>query len=140
MSENKTKPTNDDVMAFLNAVEPEKKREDSLEILRLMEDVTGEPPVLWGTIVGFGSYHYKYDSGREGDMPLVGFSPRKQAITLYIMSGFDAYDELLGKLGKFKTGKACLYIKKTEDVDLDVLRELVKQSAEHMKETNSPSE
>ena len=106
-------------------------------IKELMEEVTGEPATMWGgSIVGFGTHHYKYESGREGDMPLVGFSPRKKAITLYIMSGFDTHDELLGKLGKHSTGKACLYIKKTEDVDLDVLRELVMQSAKHMRETN----
>jgi len=138
MAENKTKENDGDVMAFLNAVEPEKKREDSFTIMELMEEVTGEKAKMWGTsIVGFGSYHYKYESGREGDMALVGFSPRKQAITLYIMAGFDNYDNLMENLGKYKTGKACLYIKKVEDVDMDVLRELVKQSAEHMKETNS---
>ena len=138
MSQNNTVANDNDVTAFLDAVEPEKKREDSFIIMKLMEEVTGEPPTMWGTsIVGFGSYHYRYESGREGDMPLVGFSPRKQAITLYIMTGFDAHDGLLGKLGKYKTGKACLYIKKTEDVDLGVLRELVKQSAEYMREKNS---
>ena len=137
MSQNKTVANENNVMAFLNAVEPEKKREDSLIITKLMEEVTGEQATMWGTsIVGFGNHHYRYESGREGDMPLVGFSPRKQAITLYIMAGFDAYDDLLGKLGKHKIGKSCLYIKKIEDVDLDVLRELVKQSAEHMRKTN----
>ena len=137
MSQNKTIANENDVMAFLNAVEPDKKREDSLNIAKLMEEVTGEQPTMWGTsIVGFGSYHYRYESGREGDMPLVGFSPRKQAITLYIMTGFDARDNLLSKLGKYKTGKACLYIKKIEDVDLSVLRELVRQSAEYMREKN----
>lgn len=138
MTQNKTVENDNDVMAFLNAVEPEKKREDSFTIMKLMEEVTGEPAKMWGTsIVGFGSHHYKYESGREGDMANVGFSPRKQAITLYIMAGFDNYDDLLSQLGKHKTGKACLYIKKLDDVDMDVLRELVKQSAEHMKETNS---
>jgi len=137
MSENKTQPTDNDVMAFLNTVEPEKKREDSLEILRLMEEATGEPPKMWGaSIIGFGSYHYQYASGREGDWTLVGFSPRKQAITLYLSYGYASFDDLMSKLGKFKTGKACLYVKKIEDVDLDVLRELVKRSAEHMKEIN----
>ena len=138
MSQNKTIANDKDVMAFLNSVEPEKKREDSVIIAKLMEEVTGEQPTMWGTsIVGFGSYHYRYESGREGDMPLVGFSPRKQAITLYIMTGFDAREDLLGKLGKYNTGKACLYIKKIEDVDLNVLRELVSQSAEYMREKNS---
>ena len=138
MSENKTKPTHDDVMAFLNAVEPEKKRQDSFEILHLMEEVTGEPPQMWGdSIIGFGSYHYKYASGREGDWMLVGFSPRKQAISLYLSYGYENFEDLMSKLGKYKTGKACLYVKKLEDVDQDVLRELVKRSAEHMKEANS---
>jgi hypothetical protein len=93
---------------------------------------------MWGdSIVGFGSYHYKYASGREGDWFVTGFSPRKQNLTLYIMSGFDEYERLLGKLGKHSTGKSCLYIKKIEDVDVDVLTELVKKSVEHMEKTNS---
>ena len=138
MSENKTRPTDADVMAFLNAVEPQKKRDDALVLLELMEEVTGEEATMWGTsIVGFGSYHYKYESGREGDMPLVGFSPRKQNLTLYIMPGFEQYDNLLGKLGKHSIGKSCLYIKKTGDVDMEVLRDLVQHSYQHMKETNS---
>jgi hypothetical protein len=88
---------------------------------------------MWGdSIVGFGSYHYKYKSGREGDWFLTGFSPRKQSLTLYIMSGFDEYDALLSQLGKFTTGKSCLYIKDLEDVDPGILRELVRQSAEHV--------
>ncbi len=103
-----------------------------------MEEVTGEKGKMWGdSIIGFGSYRYTYASGREGDWMLVGFSPRKQNITLYIMSGFDNYQNLLDKLGKHKTGKSCLYINKTEDVDMDVLRHLVKQSVDHMIETNS---
>lgn len=137
MAELKTKKNDGDVEAFLNTVEPEKKRKDSFEILELMEEVTGEKATMWGeSIIGFGSYHYTYASGREADWMLVGFSPRKQNITLYIMSGFDNYQNLLDKLGKHKTGKSCLYIKKTEDVDMDVLRDLVKQSVDHMIETN----
>lgn len=137
MSENKTRPTDASVMQFLNAVESERKREDSLILLEMMEEITGEEATMWGTsIVGFGSYHYKYESGREGDMPLIGFSPRKQNLTLYIMPGFDEYGELLEQLGKHKTGKACLYINKTDDVDMEVLGKLVKHSYEHMKETN----
>jgi hypothetical protein len=93
---------------------------------------------MWGdSIIGFGSYHYKYASGREGDSPLTGFSPRKRDLTLYIMSGFDQYEGLLAELGKHKTGKACLYIRKIEDIDLDTLRELVRQSVEHMVESNA---
>lgn len=138
MSELKTKKNDDDVIAYLNAVEPEKKREDSFAILKLMEEVTGEKARMWGaSIIGFGSYHYTYASGREGDWMLVGFAPRKQNLTLYIMSGFDNYGNLLDKLGKYKTGKSCLYIKKIEDVDTDVLRDLVKQSVAHMKENNT---
>jgi hypothetical protein len=98
-----------------------------------MKQVTGEEARMWGdSIVGFGSYHYKYASGREGDWFLTGFSPRKQAITLYIMAGFEQYDGLLNKLGKYTTGKACLYIKKLEDIDTNTLVELVKQSVAHM--------
>ena len=132
---NQTAPTKQSVEAFLHAVEDEKKREDSFELLDLMAEISGEEPVLWGdSLVGFGQYHYKYESGREGDFFLTGFSPRRQALTLYIMAGFDRYDELLGKLGKYKIGKSCLYVKRLSDVDRDVLRELVTLSVEHMKE------
>ncbi|MCG3209766.1 MAG: hypothetical protein FOGNACKC_03393 [Anaerolineae bacterium] len=138
MAELKTQPTDQNVAAFLNSIADDKKRQDCLAILGLMEQVMGAPPQMWGdSIVGFGSYHYKYASGREGDWFLTGFSPRKQNITLYIMAGFDQYDALLKKLGKFKTGKSCLYIKKLEDIDLPTLRDLVKQSAEHVARTNS---
>jgi hypothetical protein len=133
MAELKTKPNDQSVEEFLNGVADEKKRQDCHTILALMKQVTGAEPKMWGdSIVGFGSYHYKYKSGREGDWFLTGFSPRKQNLTLYIMAGFDRYDALLEKLGKFKTGKSCLYIKKVEDVDLSTLRELVEQSVEHM--------
>lgn len=106
-------------------------------ILDLMRDVTGVEPIMWGdSIIGFGTYHYKYTSGREADWFLTGFSPRKQSLTLYIMSGFSEYDQLLSKLGKHSTGKSCLYIKKLEDIDMDVLRDLILLSVEHMTETN----
>jgi len=119
MAELKTKRNDGSVVEFLNSVTDENKRQDSFEVLKMMEELTGEEPKMWGTsIIGFGSYHYKYASGREGDWFLVGFSPRKQNITLYIMSGFDQYNDLLGKLGKHSTGKSCLYIKKVEDVGL----------------------
>lgn len=135
MAELKTKQTDQSVDGFLNKVPEEKKREDSFAIKKLMEAVTGEPAKMWGdSIVGFGSYHYKYASGREGDWMLTGFSPRKQNLTLYIMPGFDRYEELMEKLGKYKTGKSCLYIKKLEDVNLDVLKELVDLSVKHMRE------
>jgi hypothetical protein len=102
-----------------------------------MKEVTGEEPKMWGdSIVGFGAYHYKYASGREGDWFLAGFSPRQQNLTLYIMAGFDNYEALLNQLGKFKTGKSCLYVNKIADVNPDVLQELVKQSVAHMRQTN----
>lgn len=138
MAELKTQKNDGDVNAFLNGVEHDKRRTDSFKVLALMEEVTGEKPKMWGdSIIGFGSYHYKYASGREADWFLTGFSPRKQSLTLYIMSGFDEYDALMAKLGKFKTGKSCLYINKLEDVDEAVLRELVQKSAKHMADTNS---
>jgi hypothetical protein len=137
MAELKTKRNKGDVEAFLNSVPNDKKRQDSFAVLELIKQVTGMKPEMWGdSIVGFGSYHYKYKSGREGDWFLTGFSPRKQNLTLYIMSGFDDYDKLLGKLGKHSTGKSCLYIKKLDDVDTDVLKDLVKQSVEHMQKSN----
>jgi hypothetical protein len=136
MAELKTQRNNQSVEAFLNKVEDPRKRADSFAILEIMKQVTGEPPAMWGdAIVGFGSYHYKYASGREGDMPVAGFSPRKQNLTLYIFTGFDEYHALLAKLGKFKTSKACLYIKKLEDVDQEALKELIRQSVEQMNKT-----
>ena len=137
MTELKTKRNKGDVEAFLNNVPDEKKRRDSFTILELMKKVTGKEPAMWGdSIIGFGSYHYKYASGREGDWFLTGFSPRKQNLTLYIMAGFDEHERLLGKLGKHSIGKSCLYIKKIDDIDVDVLKELVKRSVEHMERTN----
>jgi hypothetical protein len=98
-----------------------------------METISREPAKMWGTaIVGFGTYHYKYDSGREGDSPKVGFSPRAQNLTLYIMPGFNRYPELMEKLGKYKTGKSCLYVKKLEDIDSDILQELITESINYM--------
>ncbi|MCB0621068.1 MAG: DUF1801 domain-containing protein [Saprospiraceae bacterium] len=133
MSDLKTTPNNASVEDFLNQVEPEQKRQDAFEILRMMKEVTGAEPQMWGpSIVGFGAYHYKYESGREGDWFLVGFSPRKQNLTLYIMAGFKRYEELLAKLGKHKTGKSCLYLNKLADVDQKVLREMVAASVEYL--------
>ncbi len=133
MAENKTQPSEQSVEQFLHSVENKQKRDDCFQLVELMEDVVGEKATMWGSsIVGFGTYHYKYASGREGDFMLTGFAPRKTALTLYIMAGFEHYDELMAKLGKYKTGKSCLYVKKLDDIDLDVLRELVKQSAEHV--------
>jgi hypothetical protein len=123
------------VEEFLGNVENEKRRQDALAVLDLMKKVTGEEPKMWGdSIVGFGSYRYKYANGREGDWPVTGFSPRKQNLTVYIMPGFERYDELMQSLGKHKTGKSCLYINKLEDVDMDVLAELVKQSVAVMQQ------
>jgi hypothetical protein len=134
----KTTPNDRSVEAFLDSIDDEKKRQDSYRILELMKQVTGVEAQMWGdSIIGFGSYHYKYASGREGDWFLTGFSPRKQAITLYIMAGFDQYEALMNQLGKYKTGKACLYVKKLEDIDIRTLRELVKQSVEHLANTYS---
>ena len=130
----KTQKTNANVEEFLNEIEPEQKRVDAKAICALMADVTGAEATMWGTsIIGFGEYTYQYESGRTGEWMLVGFSPRKQNLTLYIMPGFEHYEDLLQKLGKHKTGKACLYINKLADVDLTVLRELVAQSVAHMK-------
>ncbi len=134
MAELKTKPTKANVSQFLKGIEDEQKRRDAREVLALMKEITGKRPKLWGTsIVGFGTYHYKYQSGREGDWPVTGFSPRKQNLTIYIMPGFSRYPSLMKKLGKYKTGKSCLYLKKLEDVDLKVLRQLVSQSVKDMK-------
>ena len=133
MAELKTKPNEQSVETFLNGVEDEKRRQDCFTILEIMKQITKAEPQMWGTsIVGFGTYHYQYESGREGDWFVAGFSPRKQNLTLYIMAGFSQYDELLSKLGKFKTGKSCLYIKKTEDIDLPTLKELIKQSVAYI--------
>ena len=133
----KTIPNDRSVEVFLDGIGDEKKKRDSYRILELMRQVTGEEAQMWGdSIIGFGSYHYKYASRREGDWFLTGFSPRKQAITLYIMAGFDQYEALMSQLGYYKTGKSCLYIKKLEDIDLPTLCELVKQSVEHMVKTN----
>ena len=138
MAELKTHPNEQSVEDFLNRVADGTKRQDSFSILELLKQETGVEPVMWGdSIIGFGSYHYKYASGREADWFLTGFSPRKRNLTLYIMSGFGGYDELLINLGKYSTGKSCLYIKKLEDVDQDVLRELVSKSVEHMAATNA---
>lgn len=138
MSDLKTKPNNQDVYSYLNKLTDEKKREACNLVLALMEEVTGSKPRMWGnSIVGFGSYHYKYESGREGDWFLTGFAPRKKSLTLYIMSGFSEYDTLLSDLGKYTTGKSCLYINKIEDIDIDVLRDLVKESVEHVRESNA---
>jgi hypothetical protein len=134
MDEQKTRKTAASVSAFLNRVEDEERRKDCKTVLAMMKQITGSKPAMWGpSIVGFGSYHYVYASGREGDWPLTGFSPRKQDLTLYIMAGFDGYGVLMAKLGKCRTGKSCLYLKRLSDVDLKVLKQLVSESVKHMK-------
>jgi Domain of unknown function (DU1801) len=128
----KTTVTDQDVDAFLAGIADDTKRADSQLICRLMTEETGEPPRMWGTsIVGFGSYRIRYADGREADWMAVGFSPRKQSLVLYLMDGFEDYEALLAKLGKHKTGKACLYVNRVADVDLDVLREMVRRSYAH---------
>jgi hypothetical protein len=138
MAELKTKQTDESVTAFLNNIADEQKRKDAFAISKIMQTATKSPPKMWGSsIVGFGTYRYKYASGREGDWMLVGFSPRKQNLTLYIMAGFEQYGALLKKLGKYKTAKSCLYINRLDDIDLPTLKELVKQSVKHMIKTHS---
>jgi hypothetical protein len=134
-AELKTKVNDASVMNFLNSVADEQKRDDCLEILKMMKQITKEEPKMWGSsIVGFGSYHYQGKSGREGDWLLTGFSPRKQNLTLYLMGGFDTHADLLQNLGKFKTGVGCLYIKTLDDVDKRVLKQLVQASVKRMKQ------
>jgi len=135
MSGNKTKPTLKKAEDFLNTIEHPQKRADSFEILKIMKDVSKEKPVMWGeSIIGFGNYHYKYKTGREGDWFVVGFSPRKQNLTVYLNIGFeDQLKSTLLKLGKYKTGVSCLYINKLKDVDVGILRELVEKSVSYMK-------
>ena len=140
MSDLKTKPTAASVNAFIEAIDDERKREDARTIAEMMAEVTGAPPKMWGSsIVGFGSYHYRYASGREGDFMETGFSPRKRALTLYIMAGFSDYEGLLARLGKFSIGKSCLYIKRLADVDETVLRELLERSVAYIRD-NYPSD
>ena len=136
MAELKTKVNDASVEEFLKGIDDKTKRDDAFQILEMMKKVTKSEPKMWGTsIVGFGDYHYKYESGREGDYFLTGFSPRKQNLTLYILGGFDEHGELLDKLGKYTLGKGCLYIKNLEDVDPKVLKELVARSVKKMAKT-----
>jgi hypothetical protein len=134
MAELKTKPTEADIDAFLNAVADEQQRADAFELLKMMKEITGESPRMWGpTMVGFGEFHYVYASGHEGDTFLTGFSPRKAALTLYFMAGLDQrFSAQIKKLGKVKASKGCLYIKKLADVDLAVLREMIKDNVAYL--------
>jgi hypothetical protein len=134
MAELKTKRNKASVKGFLAKIKDEGKRRDAQAVLELMHDAAGAKPEMWGSsIVGFGSYHYRGRSGQEGDWPLVGFSPRKQYLTLYIMPGFERYPDLMRKLGKYKTGVSCLYIKSLEDVHLPTLKKLIRESVKVMK-------
>lgn len=137
MTELKTQKNDASVEDFINGVSDEQKRTDSFAILEMMRDITGDEPAMWGTsIIGFGSYTYKYASGRENAWFLTGFSPRKQNLSLYITTGFENYETLLAKLGKHKTGKSCLYIKRLSDVDMPTLRELIQQSVAYAAANN----
>jgi len=129
MAEMKTKPTNESVKDFLNKISKEERRADCFQVAKIMEDITCEKPKMWGpSIVGFGSYHYKYDSGREGDWLMTGFSPRKENLTLYLMMGFEKRGELMEKLGKHSHAKSCLYIKRLSDIHIPTLKKLIKIS------------
>lgn len=134
MAENKTKPTQLKVSDFIAGIEDKVKRDDCRELMKLMAKITGNRAKMWGAaIVGYGKYHYKYESGREGDFFLTGFSPRKQALSIYIVSGFSIHPELMEKLGKYKTGKSCLYVKKLDDIDRLVLAQLIEESVAYMR-------
>lgn len=138
MAENKTKETKESVAAYLNSIEDKRKRADAKKVAAMMRKATGKRAKMWGAaIVGYGSYRYKYESGREGDWILVGFSPRKQNLVVYIMPGFDEFPTLMKKLGKYKTGKSCLYLNKLDDVDHGVLQKLIDQSVKLMRKRYS---
>lgn len=135
VAELKTKPNNRSVSAFINSVDDELKRKDCKDLLKMFKSITRKKPKLWGdSIIGFGSYHYKYPTGNEGDWFITGFSPRKQNFTIHIMNGFANYNDLLKKLGKHKIGKSCLYVKKLEYIDRDVLQQMIVNSFRYMTE------
>ena len=135
MAELKTKPTEASVKQFLNQIPDKERRDDCFAIAKMMEEATSAKPKMWGpSIVGFGSFHYKYDSGREGDWLLTGFSPRKNDLTLYLMMGFEQHRELMQQLGKHKTSKSCLYIKRLADVHVPTLKKLIKASLKQLRE------
>src|SRR5690606_27723195 len=130
MAKNKTAETTANVEDFIHSfADSEEKKDDSFQLIALMREITGIEPKMWGpSIIGFGSYHYKYKSGHEGDAPLVGFSPRKKEISLYVFTGLEEQEHLLENLGKFKRGKACIYVKKLSDIDQDQLRIIIKET------------
>ena len=134
MAGNKTKPTKKSVTAFIGSIEGAERRRDVKKVAAMMREATGSRARMWGaSIVGFGEYHYRYDSGREGDFMITGFSPRKQALVVYIIPGFAPFAPLMTKLGKYKTGKSCLYIRRLAEVDETVLRKLIAASVKHMR-------
>ncbi|MFI5156230.1 MAG: DUF1801 domain-containing protein [Chitinophagales bacterium] len=133
MAEIKTKPTKSSVASYLNAVSDAQRKQDAKQMDAWMEEISGEKARLWGpSIIGYGSYHYKYDSGHEGDMPRLAFSPRKNALVLYLMLGAEPVAKLLKKLGKYKSGKGCLYLRSLEDVDTEVLRTMISTTLKYM--------
>ena len=133
MAELKTKPTNQSVKEFLNEISDEQRRADCFQVAKIMEEITGEKPKMWGpSIVGFGSYHYKYASGHEGDAPITGFSPRKKDLTVYMMMGFTKHAELMEKLGKHSAAKSCLYIRRLSDIHVPTLKKLIKISVKDL--------
>ncbi|RYZ78837.1 MAG: DUF1801 domain-containing protein [Proteobacteria bacterium] len=137
MAKNKTFETTESVTDFINQLDDENKQIDSLLICRLMSEASGHEAKMWGpSIIGFGSMHYRYESGHEGDAPLIGFSPRKNAISLYLASNFDKKEELLSKFGKHKLGKGCVYVNKLKDINIEVLQEIIAASLSHTKLTN----
>ena len=134
MADLKTKPNDQSVPDFINQVTPDKKKEDARVLSKLLQEITGEKPVMWGdSLIGYGNYRYKYESGREIDWFLAGFSPRKQNLTVYIMGGFKGHEELLERLGKYKKSVGCLYFKKLEDIDISTLKEMIARSVEVVK-------
>jgi hypothetical protein len=140
-NQNKTQPTQNDVDEFLSNLKDEKKRVDSMRLRELMELATGEQAVLWGpSIVGFGTYHYRYETGREGDAPAVGFAPRSANLTLYIVGDLDDHSPILDRLGKHTSGKSCVYIKRLSDVDENALTDLVRASVEKAKDFTAESQ
>jgi hypothetical protein len=140
MTENKTKPTKDSVIAFLNQIQDKPLRNDCFALLEMMHKVSNSEPVMWGSaIIGFGTYHYVYESGREGDMVVIGFSPRKQNISIYLMGGLKNIEDELSKLGKYKTGKGCLYIKSLSDVNIEVLKKIFAKAFMEITRKNADS-
>jgi hypothetical protein len=138
MAELKTKENDQSVNEFINSLTDEKQRNDSEMLIKIMSELSSSPPKMWGdSIIGFGQYRYKYASGREGDWFLVGFSPRKANISLYIISYLENFNELMMQLGKYKTGKSCIYIKKIEDINLDILKELISISIAELKKSET---